>query len=222
MNLLFLGKPGSGKGTITKRLEGDFVFLSTGDLLRAEALRGTERGNEIDALLKQGKFASNEVVFDIVEEFLNENNGKSIVFDGFPRNLLQANECVKRGINFDKIFHIIVDDKEVEERIVNRRIHPASGRVYNITTLPPKVEGVDDITGEPLIQRNDDKIDVVKDRLDTYRKVTEPIVKFLEDRNEVILEIDGNMPLAQQIKLVQSEINSLNTQDNISNKVKLR
>lgn len=206
MNLLFLGKPGSGKGSVTKRLEGDFVFLSTGDLLRAEATKGTERGNEIDALLKQGKFASNEVVFDIVEEFLKANEGKSIIFDGFPRNLLQANECVKRGINFDKIFHILVDDEEVIKRIANRRIHPASGRVYNIETLPPKVEGLDDITGEPLIQRNDDKLEVVKERLEIYKNVTAPIVQFLEDRNETIHEIDGASPLDTQVKLVQSEV----------------
>lgn len=206
MNLLFLGKPGSGKGSVTKRLEGDFVFLSTGDLLRAEATKGTERGKEIDALLKQGKFASNEVVFDIVEDFLKANEGKSIIFDGFPRNLLQANECVKRGINFDKIFHILVDDEEVIKRIANRRIHPASGRVYNIETLPPKVEGLDDVTGEPLIQRNDDKLEVVKERLEIYKNVTAPIVKFLEDRNEVIHEIDGASPLDTQVKLVQSEV----------------
>ena len=106
MNLLFLGKPGSGKGTITKRLEGEFVFLSTGDLLRSEVAKGTERGVEIGELFKQGKFASHEDVFAIVEDFLNENAGKSIIFDGFPRNLLQVNECVKREIKFDKIFHI--------------------------------------------------------------------------------------------------------------------
>lgn len=209
MNLLFVGKPGSGKGTITKRLEGEYVFLSTGDLLRAEVATGSERGLEIGALLKQGKFASNEVVFDIVEEFLNKNKGKSVIFDGFPRNLEQANECVKRGIEFDKVFHIVVDDAEVEERIVNRRIHLPSGRVYNISTLPPKVEGLDDVTGEPLIHRDDDKPEVVKERLEIYRKVTEPIIKFLEDRGQVILEIDGNMPLPNQLKLVQSEINSI-------------
>lgn len=209
MNLLFLGKPGSGKGTITKRLEGDFVFLSTGDLLRAEVKTGSPRGVEIGNLLKQGKFASDDVIFDIVEDFLKTNKDKSIIFDGFPRNLLQANECVKRGIEFDKIFHIVVDDKEVEERIVNRRIHMASGRVYNISTLPPKVEGLDDITGEPLTHRDDDKQEVVKERLEIYRNVTEPIIKFLEDRGETILEIDGNMPLPSQLKLVQAEVNNI-------------
>lgn len=210
MNLLFLGKPGSGKGTITKRLDGDFVFLSTGDLLRSEVTSGSERGLEIGKLLKQGKFASNEVVFDIVEDFLKINEGKSIIFDGFPRNLLQANECVNRGIVFDKVFHIIVEDSAVEERIINRRIHPASGRVYNTTTLPPKVEGLDDLTGEPILQRDDDHADVVKGRLEIYRNVTEPIIDFLKERGEVIVEVDGQMPLSEQIFIVENEINYVN------------
>lgn len=214
MNILFIGKPASGKGSITQRIIDDnFVQLSTGDLLRAEQEKGTELGNEIKALLSQGKFATDETIFNLVEKFLAENSDKSIIFDGFPRNVIQAKHCLERGIIFDYVFNIEVPDETVRERIVNRRVHPQSGRVYNIVTLPPKVEGVDDITGEPLIQRNDDRIEVVAQRLENFNTLTYPIVDFLEKEGFTINKIDGLIPLKEQVETVKNtlKLESYNT-----------
>lgn len=209
MHLLFMGKPGAGKGSVTKRLEGDYVFLSTGDILREFSKNGTPEGNALAEVLKRGHFATDEQIFPIVENFLEKNAGKNIIFDGFPRNLEQAKECLKRGINFDLVVNIDVPDEEVEKRIVNRRVHPSSGRVYNIHTLPPKIEGKDDITGEDLVQRDDDKPDVVKERLKVYHNVTEPILDFLKLNGYDVKTIDGTIPIPEQVKLTASLIEEI-------------
>lgn len=205
MNILFIGKPGSGKGTITQNLlEDGFLQLSTGDLLRNEIESGSQRGKEIDALTKVGKFASDEVIFEIVGKFLSENSDKSIIFDGFPRNLKQAQSCLENGMVFDKIFLIEVSDEKVKERIVNRRVHLPSGRVYNLATLPPKVEGKDDVTGEPLTHRKDDRQEVLDGRLKNYYELTAPIIGFLKEKGYEIEVIDGLKPLEEQIQQVKS------------------
>lgn len=207
MNILFLGKPGSGKGTITKRLEADgFLHLSTGDLLRAERDRGTELGKEIGQLIDGGNFVPDEMIFNLVDNYLIENAGKNIVFDGFPRNLAQAQKCIEKGIIFEKVVVLEVPDELIKDRIVNRRVHLASGRVYNTKTLPPKVEGLDDVTGEPLIQRDDDKEEVIGKRLDIYKNVTEPIAQFLEAKNYSIIKVDGTKEIAQQVELVRDYV----------------
>lgn len=208
MNILFLGKPGSGKGTITQQLTDEgFIQLSTGDLLRAEAASGSELGKEI-AALPPGKFASDEVIFLLVDNFLKVNSDKSIIFDGFPRNLSQTEKCLENGIVFDKVFSIETTDEKVKERIVNRRVHPASGRVYNIVSMPPKVEGLDDATGEPLVHRKDDKLEIIEDRLKTFRELTLPIADMLNSKGYTVHQIDGESPLIEQISLVKDLISS--------------
>lgn len=208
MNILFLGKPGSGKGTITQQLTDEgFIQLSTGDLLRAEKASGSELGKEI-AAIPVGKFASDEIIFLLVDNFLKANNDKSIIFDGFPRNLSQAQKCLDNGIVFDKIFSIETTDEKVKERIVNRRVHPASGRVYNVVTMPPKVEGLDDITGQPLVHRDDDKLEVIEDRLKTFRELTLPIAGMLENKGYTVHKINGEAPLSEQISLVKTLVAS--------------
>lgn len=207
MNILFLGKPGSGKGTITKRLEKDgFVHLSTGDLLRAERDRGTELGKEIGALIDKGLFAPDAMIFDLVDKFLLENNGKNIMFDGFPRNLAQAQKCIEKNIIFEKVVVLEVPDELIKDRIVNRRVHLNSGRVYNVKTLPPKIEGLDDVTGEPLIHRDDDKEEVLVQRLEIYKNVTEPIAQFLEAKQYNIMKVDGTKEISTQVELVRDNI----------------
>lgn len=207
MNILFLGKPGSGKGTITKRLEADgFLHLSTGDLLRAERDRGTELGKEIGQLIDGGNFVPDEMIFNLVDNYIIENAGKNIVFDGFPRNLAQAQKCIEKGIVFEKVVVLEVPDELIKDRIVNRRVHTPSGRVYNTKTLPPKTEGLDDITGEPLTHRDDDKEEVIGKRLDIYKNVTEPIAQFLEAKNYSIIKVDGTKEIAQQVELVRDYV----------------
>lgn len=207
MNILFLGKPGSGKGTITQKLKDDgFLHLSTGDLLRAEREKGTQLGQEIGKLIDGGNFVSDETIFNLVDNYLEENKGKNIVFDGFPRNLAQAQKCIDKNIIFEKVVVIEVPDELIKDRIVNRRVHLASGRVYNTKTLPPKKEGLDDITGEPLVHRDDDKEEVIGKRLDIYKNVTEPIAQFLEAKNYNIMKFDGTQDLSMQVSLIRDYV----------------
>ncbi len=211
MNILLIGKPGAGKGTITKLLEQEgFLQLSTGDLLRAEIATGSEMGKEIDQLLLKGKFATDEMIFTMVDGFMNKNIDKSIIFDGFPRNVKQASACFENGLKFDKIFLLNIDDEVLEERIIHRRVHQKSGRVYNVKTMPPKVEGKDDFTGEPLVQRNDDKPEVLKNRLKEYREQTEPIVEFLRKKGMNIIELDASGPIEQQLITVKDKLGRSN------------
>jgi adenylate kinase len=205
MNILLLGKPGSGKGTITQELKKEgFLQLSTVDLLRAEEATGSELGKEIAALSALGKFSTDETIFKLVNKFLAENEGSSIIFDGFPRNLSQAEKCLEMGIIFDKVFSIDVSDEKVKERIVNRRVHPSSGRVYNTVTMPPKVEGIDDITGEPLLHRTDDRAEVLDKRLQNFRELTEPIIGLLQENGHFINKLNGESPIDEQVNHAKS------------------
>lgn len=207
MYILFIGKPGSGKGTISQRLKDEgFKQLSTGDLLRDEVASGSQLGQEIDALLKQGKFASDETVLGMVQTFLEKNKDSNIIFDGFPRNLSQAKTITENGINFDAVIHLNASDELVHERICNRWIHKASGRVYNVKTLPPKVPFKDDETGEDLIQRHDDKPEVIADRLAKYREATFPVLAFYKKEQKVpTLELDAeNSSISEQLEAIKS------------------
>lgn len=207
MNILFIGKPGSGKGSITQNLLADgFLQLSTGDLLRKEVETGSVEGKEIEELLKQGKFATDETIFKIVDSFLTENAGKSVIFDGYPRNVKQAKACLENGMVFDKVFLIDVTDDLVKERIVNRRVHTASGRVYNTKTMPPKVEGKDDLTGDVLTHRYDDKLEVLDNRLKNFNDLTFPIVAFLQQKGIEVKTIDGASPMEDQLAQVKSSV----------------
>lgn len=204
MNILFIGKPGSGKGTITQNLiDEGFLQLATGNLLRSEEEKGTILGKEISELLSQGKFATDKTIFSLVNSFLEENKDKSIIFDGFPRNKKQAETCINDGIKFDHVFLIDISDDKVKERIVDRRIHPASNRVYNLKTMPPKVDGIDDITGEALVHRHDDKIEVLDQRLKNYKELTEPVIEVLKENGYSIIVIDGESALKDQINQVK-------------------
>ena len=208
MKILFIGKPGAGKGTITQNLmkeDSNFLQLSTGDLLREEVKRGTPLGKEIDELLKQGKFATDDTIFSMVGDFLETHKSKNIIFDGYPRNLKQAQVCDEQNLKFDLIFHIKVSDEIIIDRITNRLVHQPSGRIYNTKTSPPKNSGIDDITGEPLTQRNDDKPEVLGSRLNLYYNTTIPVLEYYEAKQPII-EIDGLQPLEEQIFIVQKNI----------------
>lgn len=207
MNILFLGKPGSGKGTITEKLKKDgFLHLSTGNLLRAEEEKGTKLGKEIGVLINGGNFVPDEMIFTLVDKFLEENKGFNIMFDGFPRNLKQSQECIEKNIIFDKVVVLEIEDDLIKNRIVNRRVHTPSGRVYNTKTLPPKVEGKDDITGDSLVHREDDKENVIAHRLEIYKSVTEPIVNFLSEKNYNILKVDASQEIDTQVEFVRKNI----------------
>lgn len=205
MNIYIMGKPGSGKGSIIQSLKDDgFVHISTGDLLRIEEESGSELGLIIKNLLGKGQFATDEMIFKMIENFMEKNEGKNIIFDGFPRTLKQAQYCMNHPekFSFDKVFFIDVSDDIVKERIVNRRVHLPSGRIYNLKNKPPLIEGLDDITGEPLFHRHDDKLEVLDKRLENFKKLTLPILDFFILHQIKFNMLDGTQTLDKQTNIV--------------------
>ena len=211
MNILFLGKPASGKGTITQTLNSDqFIHLSTGDLLREEIQQKTKLGEYIDQLLKEGQYADDDIIIHMVQKFLSNHQHKNIIFDGFPRNIHQWEICIQKNIMFDKIFFIQVNNDVVKERILNRRVHLQSGRIYHLKNKPPQREGLDDITGEPLSIRNDDRMEILEQRLKNFEKLVVPLIHHIKNNHQEMIEIDGTIPISQQIDIVQKEIQQMN------------
>lgn len=183
MKLILLGAPGAGKGTQAQFICAEFgiVQISTGDMLRAAVKAGTPLGIEAKSVMDKGQLVSDDLIINLVKERIKEPDcAKGFLFDGFPRTIPQADALKDAGINLDFVLEIKVDESEVVKRIVGRRSHPASGRVYHIDYNPPKVAGKDDVTGEDLIQRDDDKEETVKDRLKAYREQTAPLVDYYQ------------------------------------------
>ncbi len=207
MRILLVGKPGSGKGSISQSIGEDFIHFSTGNLLRQEIALGTPEGLEIKAILDKGGFATNEKIFHLVDKFFIENKDANVIFDGFPRNVEQASACIQKDIKFDYIFELVSDDEILEDRIINRRVHEASGRVYHLKMMPPKVDGLDDVTGEPLVQRNDDKPEVLKERLSIYAEVTAPILNIFREAGYKIHQINANESIQKSIDEIKDIIN---------------
>lgn len=181
MRLMLLGGPGAGKGTQALRLIERYKIpqISTGDMLRAAIAEGSPLGLSAKKIMEAGGLVSDEIIIGLVKERLKSNDCKNgFLFDGFPRTLVQADALKQAGIHLDHVIEIAVDDDEIVQRISGRRIHQPSGRVYHIMNQPPKKEGLDDLTGEPLIQREDDKEETVKKRLEVYRQQTAPLVSY--------------------------------------------
>lgn len=181
MRLMLLGGPGAGKGTQASRLVERFKIpqISTGDMLRAAIAQGTPLGLSAQKIMESGGLVSDEIILGLVQERLKQEDCKrGFLFDGFPRTLVQADALKKAGVYLDHVVEIAVDDREIIQRISGRRIHPVSGRVYHLINNPPQISGVDDVTGEPLIQRDDDKEDTVKKRLEVYHKQTAPLIDY--------------------------------------------
>ncbi|MBU98179.1 MAG: adenylate kinase [Acidimicrobiaceae bacterium] len=184
MKLILLGAPGVGKGTQAKHIAEKYGIpqISTGDMLR-EAIRDrTDLGTKVKAVMDSGDLVTDEIILDLVKARIAKDDCKGgYLFDGFPRTIPQANALVAQGISIDYVIEISVADEEIVSRLSGRRIHLESGRVYHIQHSPPKVDGVDDITGEPLVQRDDDKEVTIRARLEIYRNQTAPLVKFYEN-----------------------------------------
>lgn len=183
MRLMLLGGPGAGKGTQALRLINYFNIpqISTGDMLRAAITAGTELGKSAKAIMDAGKLVSDDIIINLVKERLQQPDcSKGFLFDGFPRTIVQADAMKAAKIKLDHVLEIAVPDKEIIERISGRRVHPVSGRVYHIKFNPPLVEGKDDITGEPLVQRDDDCEETIVKRLQVYHQQTKPLVKYYQ------------------------------------------
>lgn len=191
MRIILLGAPGAGKGTQARFITEKFSIpqISTGDMLRAAVRDGTQLGLQAKEIMEQGKLVSDELIINLVKERIAEPDAKNgFLFDGFPRTIPQAEALCEVGIEIDYVVEIAVEDEEVIERISGRRVHESSGRVYHTKYNPPKVEGKDDITGEPLIQRKDDNEETVRKRLTEYHHSTEPLVSFYQQ----LAEKNGN------------------------------
>ena len=184
MRLILLGAPGAGKGTQATFIKEKFNIpqISTGDMLRAAVKAGTALGLEAKKFMDAGGLVPDEVIIGLVKERIKDADCQAgFLFDGFPRTIPQAEAMKQAGVVIDYVVEIDVPDEAIVERMSGRRSHPASGRTYHVKFNPPKVEGKDDITGEDLVQREDDKEEVVKNRLNVYHAQTKQLVGYYSD-----------------------------------------
>jgi adenylate kinase len=185
MRIILLGAPGAGKGTQAQFLTEKYNIpqISTGDMLRAAIKEGTELGKLAKAAMDAGELVTDEIIIGLVQERIAQDDCKNgYLLDGFPRTLAQADAITNAGIQIDAVIEIDVPDSEIVQRMSGRRAHLASGRTYHVIYNPPKVEGKDDVTGEDLVQRDDDKEEVVLDRLKVYHSQTAPLIDYYQDQ----------------------------------------
>ena len=191
MRIILLGAPGAGKGTQAKFITEAYKIpqISTGDMLRAAVKAGTPLGLKVKDIMAAGGLVSDDIIIDLVKDRIAQSDCvNGFLFDGFPRTIPQAKALDVSGVTIDRIIEIYVEDEEIVSRLSGRRVHQASGRVYHIDHNPPKVSGVDDETGDPLVQRDDDKEDTVRKRLAVYHEQTEPLVEFYNNLSQTGFE----------------------------------
>ena len=184
MRLILLGPPGAGKGTQAAFIKQLYAIpqISTGDMLRAAVQAGTPLGLAAKKVMDSGALVSDDIIIALVKERLKAVDcAQGYLFDGFPRTIPQADAMKNAAVPIDFVLDIAVPDDAIVERMSGRRVHPASGRSYHVKFNPPKVAGRDDLTGEPLIQRDDDKEETVKKRLAVYHAQTEPLVAYYRE-----------------------------------------
>ena len=215
MKIITLGAPGSGKGTqaeiIAQKLS--IVKVSTGDILRDEIRQASQLGLQVKDIMASGGLVSDDLIIQIVKKRINQQDCQNgFILDGFPRTLAQAHSLTYAKIKFNYIIEITISNELIIKRITGRRIHKSSGRTYNIEFNPPKKPGFDDITGEPLIQREDDTKQVVMQRLREYDKKTAPLINYYKDISDLndncqYLTIDGSQDLEQVSLSIMQKIN---------------
>ena len=193
MNLIFLGPPGAGKGTIAAIVKEAFSVphISTGDLFRANIKNETELGKQVKEILASGNLVPDEITIKMVENRLKEDDAKSgYILDGFPRTVAQA-DALKGMSDVDYVINFVLDRETILKRLSGRRVCKSTGRTYHILYNPPKVEGIDDETGEPLIQRDDDKEEAILNRLEVYEKSTAPLIDYYRAEN-LLVDLDAS------------------------------
>ncbi len=191
MNLVFLGPPGAGKGTIAAIAKDAFAIphISTGDIFRANIKNETELGKLVKEIMASGNLVPDEVTIKMVEGRLGEEDAKKgYILDGFPRTIPQA-DALSRMSNVDKVINFVLPKEEILKRLSGRRVCKSTGRTYHIIYNPPKVEGIDDETGEPLIQRDDDKEEAILNRLEVYEKSTAPLIEYYKAKG-LLVDLD--------------------------------
>lgn len=207
MKIILLGGPGAGKGTQANFIctEHRIPKISTGDMLRAAVQAGTALGQAAKNVMDGGGLVSDDLILSLIEERLKAPDcARGFLFDGFPRTIPQAEGLHKISVEIDRVVELSVSDEEIIKRMSGRRVHPGSGRTYHIEFNPPRVPGVDDESGEPLVQRDDDREETVRKRLDVYHEQTEPLIDFYQKQFETrgkgrILRVNG-MGEVQEIR----------------------
>lgn len=181
MRIILLGGPGSGKGTQAQFITEKYGIpqISTGDMLRAAVRAGTALGIAAKKVMDAGGLVSDDIILGLIKERIAQDDCvNGFLLDGFPRTIAQAEGLSVMGVELDNVLEIAVSDEEIIKRMSGRRVHLASGRTYHVIFNPPKIDGIDDLTGEPLIQRDDDKEETVRKRLEIYHQQTKPLVDF--------------------------------------------
>ncbi|MFT5575465.1 MAG: adenylate kinase [Bermanella sp.] len=183
MRVILLGPPGAGKGTQAQFICEHFSIpqISTGDMLRSAVNAESELGLQVKEVMTSGGLVSDDIIIALVKERIQDADCKNgFLFDGFPRTIPQAESLLEAGVNIDKVLEIAVEDDEIVSRMSGRRVHPTSGRVYHVDNNPPTQAGFDDVSGEALVQREDDQEDTVRKRLAVYHEQTKPLVAFYQ------------------------------------------
>lgn len=209
MRLVLLGCPGVGKGTQAKFIKERYkiVQISTGDMLRAAINAGTPLGLQVKQIMDEGRLVSDDIMIALVKARVAESDcANGFLLDGFPRTIPQAEALHENHVHLDYVVEIRVPDADLIQRLSGRRVHPASGRVYHTEYNPPKVPGIDDVTGEPLVQRPDDHEETIRKRLTVYHQQTEPLVNYYinqakeePDHSPIHIRIDG-VGTVEQVK----------------------
>lgn len=211
MKIILLGPPGAGKGTQAELLRDGLKIphISTGDMLRDAIRRGDAFGKSIQATIDAGHFAPDADMIELVKKRIAETDcEKGFILDGFPRTLAQAQALEKAGVQLDYVVQITVPDEKIIERLANRRVHIKSGRTYHLISHPPKIPGVDNETGEPLVMRPDDNPETVRERLKVYHSDTEPMVNQYKSKQNGIrfIVVDGTKNEQEVYEEIRNQI----------------
>ena len=211
MNLILLGMPGAGKGTQAEFIQKDFGLanISTGAMMREVSRSESELASRVQSFLSSGTLVPNEIIVEMLVERIQQDDClNGLLLDGFPRNLEQGKALDNANISIDLVLYLSIEEAEIISRMSGRRVHLASGRSYHIVHNPPKKEGFDDITGEALIQREDDNPEVIKKRLSVYYNETEPLLEFYKNKNLKFIEIDASKSVDVVTDSIRKSISS--------------
>ncbi|MGK2960291.1 MAG: adenylate kinase [Candidatus Malihini olakiniferum] len=212
MRIILLGAPGTGKGTQAQFIIKKYGIpqISTGDMLRAAVKAGTEIGKQAKEIMNAGRLVTDELVISLVKERISQDDCRNgFLLDGFPRTIIQADAMKEAGIKVDKVIELAVPNELIVDRIIGRRVHAASGRVYHVKYNPPKIEGKDDVVGEDLTIRKDDYEDIVRKRLVEYHQQTAPLVDYYQREAQAGNTHYHKVDSTPQVAQVRAELESI-------------